>query len=404
MGSKLSEEGIRFRDEVRRFMRESLPEDIRRAVLARQHLGKPEIVRWQRILNARGWAVPAWPKEWGGTGWTPLQRYIFMSEMAAAGAPEPLSFNTNMVGPVIAAFGTEEQKRRFLPPTANLDIWWCQGFSEPGAGSDLASLKTTARREGDYYVVDGQKIWTTQAQHADWMFALVRTDPSAVKQRGISFLLIDMRTPGITVRPIQTIDGACDANEVFFDQVRVPVGNRVGEENRGWDCAKYLLGHERTGIARIGSSKERITFVQHLAERQAGRDGRPLMQDEGFRRRLTALQVELRALEVMQLRLLAATQLGAEPVAQHGDVAAHGAAASLLKIKGSELQQALTELMLEVAGPTGLVQAGTHGDMEQEEAWRPAAAAHYLSMRKVSIFGGSNEIQKNIIAKTLLGL
>ena len=375
-----------FRQEVRDFLRDALPADLRRKMIERRHLGKADITRWQRILNAKGWAVPAWPVEWGGQNWTPTQRYIFQEEMALAHAPEGSPFNVNMIGPIIAKFGTEAQKQRFLPATANIDIWWCQGFSEPGAGSDLASLKTAARREGDDYVVTGQKIWTTQAQHADWMFALVRTDRSGKKQEGITFLLLDMRSPGITIRPIPSIDGIADLNEVFFDDVRVPVANRIGEEGRGWDYAKHLLGHERSGIARIGLSKERLAQLRQLEAESGALDDRERAR---LRRKLTEAEIELRALELTQLRVVAAD-------AQGGGA---NSAASILKVKGTELQQRMTELILELAGPACLAIPAA-----EDAGWLDSAAPYYFTMRKVSIFGGSNEIQKNIIAKTVLGL
>ncbi len=384
-----------FRQEVRDFLAEALPSDLRRKMVERRHLGKDDIVRWQRILNARGWAVPAWPVEWGGQPWTPTQRYIFQEEMALAHAPEGSPFNVNMIGPVIARFGTDEQKRRFLPRIANIDDWWCQGFSEPGAGSDLAALKTSAVRDGDDYVLNGQKIWTTQAQHADWMFALVRTDNSGRKQQGITFLLLEMRTPGITIRPIPSIDGIADLNEVFFDDVRVPVANRIGDEGRGWDYAKQLLGHERSGIARIGLSKERLSQLRHL---EADLHERGILSDaerQRLRRRLAEVEVELRALELTQLRVVAADS--------HGGGA--NSAASILKVRGTELQQRMTELTLELAGPAGLPMPDHHHhDDRGADGWLEASAPFYFTMRKVSIFGGSNEIQKNIIAKTVLGL
>jgi alkylation response protein AidB-like acyl-CoA dehydrogenase len=375
-----------FRQEVRDFLRDALPADLRRKMIERRHLGKADITRWQQILNAKGWAVPAWPVEWGGQAWTPTQRYIFQEEMALAHAPEGSPFNVNMIGPIIAKFGTEAQKRRFLPATANIDIWWCQGFSEPGAGSDLASLKTTARREGDDYIVTGQKIWTTQAQHADWMFALVRTDRSGKKQEGITFLLLDMRSPGITIRPIPSIDGIADLNEVFFDDVRVPVANRIGEDGRGWEYAKHLLGHERSGIARIGLSKERLAQLRQLEAESGALDD---WERSRLRRKLAEAEIELRALELTQLRVVAAD-------AQGGGA---NSAASILKVKGTELQQRMTELILELAGPAGLAVSAT-----EDAGWLDSAAPYYFTMRKVSIFGGSNEIQKNIIAKTVLGL
>ncbi|QTH22638.1 acyl-CoA dehydrogenase family protein [Rhizorhabdus wittichii] len=386
MNLEFTPEEIAFRDEVRAFFREALPDDLRRKMINREHLEKDDTVRWQRILNARGWAVTHWPVAYGGQPWTPAQRYIFQEEMALAHAPEGSPFNVNMIGPVLCRFGTDEQKRRFLAATANIDIWWCQGFSEPGAGSDLASLKTSAVRDGDHYVLNGQKIWTTQAQHADWMFGLFRTDNSGRKQQGITFLLLDMRTPGITVRPIETIDGGHDANEVFFDDVRVPVANVVGEEGKGWDVAKHLLGSERSGIARIGLSKERLSQLRSLERRLAAEGVLTPAERERLAFKLAEVEVELRALELTQLRVVSADA--------HGG-GAH-AAASILKVKGTEMQQRMTELVLELAGPAGLATAGYD--------WLAAAAPFYFTMRKVSIFGGSNEIQKNIIAKTMLGL
>ncbi len=400
MNLDFSDEDRAFRQEVRDFLAEALPGDLRRKMIARQHLDKADIVRWQRILNARGWAVPNWPAAWGGQAWTPTQRYIFQEEMALAHAPEGSPFNVNMIGPVIARFGTHEQKARFLQRIANIDDWWCQGFSEPGAGSDLASLKCLAVRDGDDYLLNGQKIWTTQAQHADWMFALVRTDSTGKKQQGITFLLLDMKAPGITVRPIPSIDGISDLNEVFFDNVRTPVWLRIGEEGKGWDYAKHLLGHERSGIARIGLSKERLSQLRCLEKDMADRGMLSPHELSTLRRKLAEVEVDLRALELTQLRVVAADAQGGGAIS----------AASILKIKGTELQQRMTELTLELAGPAGLVQMG-HGPEhhhesggDDEEAWRHAAAPFYFTMRKVTIFGGSNEIQKNIIAKTVLGL
>jgi pimeloyl-CoA dehydrogenase large subunit len=398
MDLRFTPDEIAFRDEVRAFMRAALPAPIRRKMVEARRLEKDDIVTWQRILNAKGWAVPHWPAAWGGTGWSAVKQYIFHEELQQAPAPDPLPFGVNMVGPVIIAFGNETQKRRHLPRIANLDDWWCQGFSEPGAGSDLASLKTTARRDGDDYIVNGQKTWTTTAQHADWIFCLVRTDPAAKKQQGISFLLIDMKTPGITVRPIQTIDGGREVNEVFLDDVRVPVENRVGEENRGWDYAKFLLGNERTGIARIGTSKARIRRLKEIAALERVGD-KPLIEDERFRMKIAAVEVELKALEMTQLRVVAAARERKEP----------DPASSILKIKGSEIQQAVSELLLEAIGPYALPQE-THDDGDRWNEppigpeWAGPLAPHYFNWRKVSIYGGSNEIQKNIIAKAILGL
>ncbi len=401
MDLRFTPDEIAFRDEVRAFMRSALPAAIRDKMIEGRRLAKDDLVTWQRILNAKGWAVPHWPKEWGGTGWSPVQLYLYRDEMQQAPAPEPLQFGVNMVGPVIATFGNGAQKQRFLPRIANLDDWWCQGFSEPGAGSDLASLKTSARCVDGYYIVSGQKTWTTFAQYADWIFCLVRTDPAAKKQEGISFLLIEMKTPGITVRPIQTIDGGHEVNEVFFDDVKVPAENLVGEENKGWNYAKFLLGNERSGIARVGISKARIRRLKQLAAlEQAG--GKPLIEDERFGAKIAAVEVELKALEMTQLRVVAAER------ASNGNKP--DPASSILKIKGSEIQQIISELLLEVVGPYALPDQVPHeGDERWNEPaigpdWAGSLAPQYFNMRKTSIYGGSNEIQKNIIAKAILGL
>jgi pimeloyl-CoA dehydrogenase large subunit len=401
MDLRFTPEEIALRDEVRAFMRDNVPEVTRRKMIEGRRLVRSDLVDWQRILNKKGWAVPHWPRECGGTGWSPVKLYIFRDEMQQAPAPEPLAFGVNMVGPVIIAFGNEAQKKKYLPRIANLDDWWCQGFSEPSSGSDLASLKTTAKRDGDHYIVNGQKTWTTFAQYANWIFCLVRTDPVAKKQEGISFLLIDMKTPGITVRPIQTIDGGHEVNEVFFDDVRVPAGNLVGQENKGWDYAKFLLGNERTGIARIGISKARLRRLKELAALERIGD-RPMIEDHTFRLKIAAVEVELRALEMTQLRVVAA---------EHQDRNGKpDPASSILKIKGSELQQAITELLLEVVGPYALPdQRPTTDDDRWNEPpagpeWAETLAPNYFNMRKVSIYGGTNEIQKNIIAKAILGL
>jgi pimeloyl-CoA dehydrogenase large subunit len=389
-----------FREQVRAFMRAALPETIRRKMLEGRRLVKEDLVTWQRILNKEGWAVPHWPVAWGGTGWTPVQQYIFRDEMQQTPAPEPLAFGTYMVGPVIATFGSDAQKRRFLPRIANLDDWWCQGFSEPGAGSDLASLKTTAGRDGDDYIVNGQKTWTTLAQYADWIFCLARTDPAAKKQEGISFLLIDMKTPGITVRPIQTIDGGHEVNEVFFDDVRVPAQNRVGEENKGWDYAKFLLGNERIGIARVGISKARIRRLKEIAAFERSGDKR-LIEDERFAMKIAAVEVQLKALEMTQLRVVAA---------ERDNDGKPDPASSILKIRGSEIQQSISELLLEAVGPYALPDQAPHDESERWNEppigpeWAGPQAPHYFNWRKASIYGGSNEIQKNIIAKAILGL
>jgi pimeloyl-CoA dehydrogenase large subunit len=401
MDLRFTPEELAFRDEVRTFFRDNLPAAIRAKLVEGKKLAKDDIITWQRILNKKGWAVANWPAEWGGTGWTPVQQYIFQEELQLAPAPQPLGFGVTMVGPVMIAFGSQAQKQRFLPRIANLDDWWCQGFSEPGSGSDLASLRTGAKRENGHYIVNGQKTWTTLAQHADWIFCLVRTDTQAKKQEGISFLLIDMQTPGITVRPIITIEGGHEVNEVFFDDVKVPAENLVGQENKGWDYAKYLLGRERTGIARVGLSKERIRRIKELAALE--RDGdKPLIEDERFREKLAAVEVELKALEMTQLRVVAAERRRTDNKPDP--------ASSILKIKGSEIQQATTELLMEVVGPYALPYQPEHGDDERWNEppigpeWAGPIAPTYFNWRKTSIYGGTNEIQKNIVAKAILGL
>ncbi len=392
-------EEIAFRDELRKFFRSEIPTEIRRKVSEGRALKREDYVTSQRILNARGLAVPHWPKEWGGQDWSPVQRYIYLEELQSAAVPQPLGFNVNMVGPVIATFGSEEQKRRYLPATANLDIWWAQGFSEPGAGSDLASLKTTAKRDGDHWVINGQKTWTTLGQYADWIFCLCRTDPAAKKQQGISFILVDMKTPGVTVRPIVTIDGGHEVNEVFFDDVRVPLENLVGQENRGWDYAKFLLSNERIGIARIGMTKERMARVKRLAQETPAGEG-VVWDDPDFRRRFAWTEIELKALEITQMRLVAAQR--------HKASDKPDPSSSILKIKGSELQQASTELLFNVAGPYAVPRPDREGEGENLPSvgpeWADAAAPLFFNYRKVSIYGGSNEIQRNIIAKAFLGL
>ena len=402
MDLRFTPEERAFRQEVRTFFQENLPQEIRQKMIDGRHPSKDDIVTWQKILNKKGWAVPNWPVEWGGTGWDPVRQYIFLDELQSFPAPSPLQFGVYMVGPVIAQFGHEAQKKHFLPRIANIDDWWCQGFSEPGSGSDLASLKTKAVREGDHYIVNGQKTWTTLGQYADWIFCLVRTDATVKKQEGISFLLIDMKTPGITVRPIQTIDGGHEVNEVFFDDVKVPVENLVGQENKGWDYAKFLLGNERTNIARVGVSKQRIRRLKELAAIERVGDT-PILENPRFREKLAALEIELKALEMTQLRVVAA-----ERTREKGKP---DPASSILKIKGSEIQQATTELLLEVVGPYALPYAAEdEGDEHLSNEppvgpdWAGPAAPTYFNWRKISIYGGSNEIQKNIIAKAILGL
>jgi pimeloyl-CoA dehydrogenase large subunit len=400
MDLRFTDEENAFRAEVRSFMLREIPESIRTKLGEGHELERAEVVQSQRILNAKGWAVPRWPREWGGQPWTPVQHYIFLDELQQNSVPQPLQFNCDMVGPVIARFGSEEQKRHFLPRCANLDDWWCQGFSEPGAGSDLASLKTKAVRSGDDYLVSGQKTWTTLAQYADWIFCLVRTDPAAKKQEGISFLLIDMTSPGIIVRPIITIDGRHEVNEVFFDEVKVPLTNLVGEENKGWDYAKFLLGNERTGIARVGITKQRLARVKRIAQHTPAGD-RTVWDSPSFQARFTMAEIELKALEITQMRLVSEMQ--------HNAGRGNNASASILKIKGSELQQTATELLMEAAGPHGLIFIDGKGEEGRNDPladleWASLATQNYFNYRKVSIYGGSNEIQRNIIAKMALGL
>jgi len=399
MDLRFTDEENAFRAEVRAFFKQALPADIRRKAELGQRISKPEMLRWVRILYDKGWATPSWAPEWGGTGWDPVKQYIFKEELHMAPAPEPISFNMNMIGPTLIAFGTEAQKRHFLPKIARMDYWFCQGFSEPGAGSDLAALRTTAVREGEHYVVSGQKLWTSTAHHADWCFLLVRTDPAARKQQGISYLLMDMKSPGVTIRPIVTIDGHHETNEMFLDNVRVPVDQLVGEENKGWDCAKYLLGHERSGIARVGVSKMRVRRAKQLAARVMC-EGRPLSEDERFLEKVALIEVELKALEITQMRL----------ISEIGKAAGNmpDPKSSILKIQGTLLQQASAELLLEVAGYSAMefdpeFVSGLHSDAEGDE-WALTAAPNHYWARHVSIVGGSNEIQRNILAKTVLGL
>lgn len=387
-----------FRDEVRAFIRDHLPPEIRRHMAQGRPATREMIAAWTRILHARGpgggWSVPRWPAEYGGPGWSPVRQYIFIEENQSFPAPDLLSFGASMVGPVIYTFGSQAQKARYLPRIASLDDWWCQGFSEPGAGSDLASLRTRAQRDGDGWVLNGQKTWTTYAQHANRMFVLARTDPAAPKQKGIGFFLMDMDTPGVSLRPIQTIDGGFEVNEVFLDNVRLPAEALVGHENRGWDYAKFLLGNERTGIARIGVSKGRLRRIEDLA-RQRIVAGRPLIAHPRFRDRLTETKIELKALEITAMRLLSAE-------AARGDTGRPDPLSSVLKLKGAALQQRTTELLMEVIGDFAL--PAPDGAAAPGPDWADAIPALYFNMRKVSIYGGSSEVQKTIIAKAILGL
>jgi alkylation response protein AidB-like acyl-CoA dehydrogenase len=376
MDLNFSADETAFRDEVRAWLGANLPQDLREKVENYAHLSKDHLMRWHRILAKKGWVAPAWPKDWGGTGWNLVQRYIFDEELGYAGAPPIIPFGVTMCAAVLLRFGSDAQKKRFLPRIYNGDDFWCQGYSEPGSGSDLASLKTKALRQGDHYVVNGQKIWTTLAHYADWIFCLVRTDPTLEKrQEGISFLLLDMKTPGISVRPLILMDGSHEVNEVFFDDVKVPAENLVHEEGKGWTVAKYLLGYERMNTGRIGESRRQLARLKQYATH--------MMAEPRWRDRLTRLEVELTALEITNLRFLDRMRRTSQPP---------GADVSMLKIKGTEIQQGLTELMMDATDPA---------------ASDPLAAAvrkRYLSMRKTTIYAGSNEIQRNIVAKMTLGL
>jgi len=401
MELSFSGEDLAFREQVRSFLRDRYPADIRAKMHRGVRLGREDYTRWQQILHKQGWAAPNWPVEYGGTGWSATQKYIFSTELALANTPVIIPFGLSMVGPVIYTHGTAEQKQRFLRDILASRVWWCQGYSEPGAGSDLASLKTRAERHGDHYIVNGTKTWTTLAQFADWMFLLARTSSDvARKQEGISFILAQMNSPGITVRPIITIDGEHEVNEVHFENVRVPVENLVGEAGKGWTYGKLLLQHERAGIAGVARSKYRLATLKSLAA-EAPAGGQPLMADAVFARKVAALEIELMALEYTDLRTLAAVATGDAP----------GPESSILKIKGTEVQQALDELYLEAAGCYALAfTPELFGSLEIEDAqrigppWAADTAPHYFNGRKVSIYGGTNEIQKNIISKAVLGL
>ncbi len=393
MDLSYSAEEQSFRNEVRSWLAGNLPSDIRDKVVGYRHLAKEEFIRWHKILAAKGWSVPHWPVEWGGTGWNITQRYIYDEEFGLAGAPGLPTFGPAMCASVLMRFGSPEQKNRFLPRIRSGDDFWVQGYSEPGAGSDLASLKTRAVRDGDHYRVTGQKIWTTLGHYGDWIFCLVRTDPTAEKrQEGISFLLIDMKTPGITVRPLILMDGGHEVNEIFFDDVRVPVENLVYEENKGWTVAKYLLGHERMGSGQVGGSRREIAALRALAGREL-KNGKPLMEDTRFRDRLSRLEIELAALELTSMRFVDKMRRSGQPP---------GADVSMLKIRGTEVQQGITELMMQAVGP--MAQPFAAVDNGAIDHFTSRLAPRYFNLRKASIYAGSNEIQRNIIAKMTLGL
>ena len=397
MQLEFSPEEIAFQREVRTFIAENYPENLRSVQDEGHDLSKEDFLSWHRILAKKGWIAPAWPVEYGGTGWTATQRFIWSEELAAADCVGTMPFGLSMVGPVIYTFGTPEQKAQFLPGILSGDDWWCQGYSEPGAGSDLASLRTKAVRDGDHYVVNGQKTWTTMAQYADWGFFLVRTDSDAKAQEGISFLLINMKTPGVTVRPIITLGGEHEVNEVWLEDVRVPVANRIYEENKGWTCAKFLLAHERTGIAAVARSKRGVEKIKSIARTEQDGD-RPLIANPFFKRKIAELEIDLTALEFTELRSLAGEAAGKGP----------GPESSLLKIKGSEIQQRITELALEAVGHYGAPYFRGFGEGDNDHPIGPdyahRAAPTYFNTRKTTIYGGSNEIQRNIIAKMVLGI
>lgn len=397
MDLEFTAQDLAFRAEARSFIAENYPKSLRGKQDEGDELSKEDFLSWHRILAKKGWIAPAWPVEYGGPGWTATQRFIWSEETARADCIRIMPFGITMVGPVIYTFGTAEQKAHFLPRILSGEDWWCQGYSEPGAGSDLANLRTMAVADGDDYIVNGQKTWTTMAQHADWGFFLVRTNKEVKAQEGISFLLIDMKSPGITVRPIITLGGEHEVNEVWLEDVRVPISQRIYEENKGWTCAKFLLAHERTGIAAIAGSKRGVERIKEIARTELDGD-RSLYTNPFFRRKVSELEVDLTALEYTELRSLAGEAAGKGP----------GAEASLLKIKGSEIQQRITELALEAVGHYGAPYFRGFGEGDNEHPIGPdhahRVAPTYFNTRKTTIYGGSNEIQRNIIAKMVLGL
>lgn len=398
MDLQFSAEHTTFQREVRAFIEENLPSDIREKGERGLKIEKEDVYRWHQILFAKGWSAPHWPEEHGGCNWDPVRRYIFGEELARNHCPPLSAFGLTMVGPVIYTFGSDEQKQTYLPKILSGEEFWCQGYSEPGAGSDLASLQTKAILDGDHYVINGQKTWTTSAPWADRIFCLVRTSNEGKRQEGISFLLIDMKTPGIEVQPIITIDGGAEINNTYFTDVRVPVENRVGEENKGWTYAKFLLGNERSSIARVGASKARLRRLKAIAkEERAG--GRPMIEDADFRRAIADVEIKLKSLEYTELRFLMAGTQGEGP----------GAEVSMLKVRGTEIQQDLTELSMKAMG----MYAHPHVPESLEYGWNedpigpeiaPSLSPSYFNVRKTSIYGGTNEIQKNIMAKMVLGL
>jgi len=399
LNADFTAEELQFEQEVREFLQNEFPAEYRAKIDAGVRLSKDDLVHWQKILYKKGWAAPNWPVEHGGTGWTATQKHIFATEMGLIGAPEPVPFGMKMVAPVIMAYGSDEQKQRFLPDILESNVWWCQGYSEPNAGSDLASLRTSAVRDGDEYIVNGSKTWNTYGQFADWIFCLVRTDNSVKKQEGISFLLIDMKSPGITLKPIVLLDGHAEVNEVFFDDVRVPANNLIGEENKGWTYAKVLLTHERTNISGVPRGKRRLAALKRVAAETDDGFGGTMLDNAAFKLRLAEIEIELQALEYSELRTLAALSVGKAP----------GPESSILKIVGTELAQQMDEMFVDLAAYHCLpfvpeqFEDGFQGD-PVGPGNSAAAALTYFNNRKLSIFGGSNEIQRNIISKAVLGL
>jgi alkylation response protein AidB-like acyl-CoA dehydrogenase len=383
---------------VRTFIRANLPKELSEKIVTGRRLERADFLTWHKILHKKGWVAPTWPREFGGPGWSATQQYIFEEEAADAGAPPLMPFGLRMVAPVIMKFGSKAQQDHYLPRILSGEDWWCQGYSEPGSGSDLASLKMRAERKGDVYVCNGQKTWTTLAQHADMIFCLVRTATDVRAQEGISFLLIDMKTPGVTVRPIIMLDGEHEINEVWFENVEVPVANRVGEEHKGWTYAKYLLGHERTGNAGVGYCKRWLKHLKKVAATQT-ENGRPLLEDPRFRDKIAQVEIDLMALELTNLRV----------IAQEAEKKGPGPEASMLKVKGSEIQQMLTELMMQALGTHALpwqpeaLDYGYKGEISGP-AFGVPFTGEYFNYRKASIYAGSNEIQRNIISKMMLGL
>ncbi|MDE2396758.1 MAG: acyl-CoA dehydrogenase family protein [Burkholderiales bacterium] len=383
---------LAFRKDIRQWVAANLPGEISHKVHNALRLTRDDLQRWARILGQQGWLGWGWPKQFGGPGWTAIQKHLFEEECALAGAPRVVPFGPVMVAPVIMAFGSPEQHKRFLPGIASGEVWWSQGYSEPGSGSDLASVKTRAERRGDKYIVNGQKTWTTLGQYGEWIFCLVRTSNEGKPQTGISFLLIDMKSPGVTVRPIIMLDGEHEVNEVFFDNVEVPAENLVGEENKGWTYAKHLLAHERTNIADVNRAKRELERLKRIAKAEG------LWDDTRWRDQIAQLEVDIVALEMLVLRVLSAEKSGKQSL----DIA------GLLKIRGSEIQQRYTELMMLAGGPYSrafvreAMDAGWQGEYVGAAHNAPLAGT-YFNMRKTTIYGGSNEVQRNIVAQTVLG-